>query len=146
MPTRAAKCALVEQTSETPCILGVSFGCDDQSQTMWARCRGWFRCGSRRADIPCGYPPGKPFYNCTCAPARDKHGYRHALMQPDMHADSPCGAEKRAMSSSHCPSHKWLDERVATSLYKRRMTFVNVGANKGYRVAEFLQIFHARFR
>jgi len=33
---------------------------------MWvANCRGFFECAGDR--IPCGYPPGLPFYNCSCS-------------------------------------------------------------------------------
>ena len=69
-------CTLVEQTSRAPCTLGVSFGCDAQSRTMWvANCRGSFQCGGpKSAVIPCGYPPGHDD-NCTCVPPRSRRPF-----------------------------------------------------------------------
>jgi len=33
---------------------------------MWvANCRGTFRCAGRK--VRCGYPPGRPAYNCSCS-------------------------------------------------------------------------------
>lgn len=67
-PSSSSSCMLIEQTSFAPCTLGVSFGCDEASQTMWVRnCRGRFRCLHRQQPTSCGYPPGRPFYNCSCS-------------------------------------------------------------------------------
>ena len=58
-------CELVKQASFSPCVLNRSFGCDPAGGSMWvANCRGTFECGSSTVD--CGYPPGKPAYNCSC--------------------------------------------------------------------------------
>ena len=46
----------------------VSFGCEAASQTMWVQnCRGHFQCLDRHHTTSCGYPPGEPFYNCSCS-------------------------------------------------------------------------------
>ena len=57
---------LVGQHSKQPCLRGVSFGCTG-SQSIWTRaCRGEFRCGINNPSFPCGYPPGRSSYDCSC--------------------------------------------------------------------------------
>jgi len=63
------QCKLKTQDSVAPCKLGRSFGCDLALGTMWVtNCRGVFRCGNN--SVPCGYPPGRAAYNCSCGRPR----------------------------------------------------------------------------
>ena len=51
-----------------------------------------------------------------------------------------CTRALQVACKSKCPSSRWQDV-IASQLVQSRMVFVNVGANKGYRVAEFLSRF-----
>jgi hypothetical protein len=56
-----------------------------------------------------------------------------------------CNASLRIAKRSGCPSAAWQDA-IAPLLarsHQGNLTLVNVGANKGYNVAEFLQRFHS---
>lgn len=59
-----------------------------------------------------------------------------------------CNASLLVAKRSGCPSSRWQDA-IAPLLHKQRLqqsgkplTFVNVGANKGYNVAEFMQRYY----
>ena len=45
-------CALLQQTSRTRCVHGVTYGCADDTSLWLKRCRGTFRCGNH--TIQCG--------------------------------------------------------------------------------------------
>lgn len=57
-----------------------------------------------------------------------------------------CNASLAVAKRSGCPSSRWQDEisplLVQALPLRANLTFVNVGANKGYNVAEFLQRYH----
>ena len=59
-----------------------------------------------------------------------------------------CNKSVLVAKHSGCPSSRWQDTvaPIVTSLAPpgANLTFVNVGANKGYNVAEFLQRYHHR--
>ncbi|KAL1514619.1 hypothetical protein AB1Y20_003713 [Prymnesium parvum] len=62
-----------------------------------------------------------------------------------------CNSSLQMARLSMCPAAAWLDlssqpliEHSALHRLGRPLTMVNVGANKGYNVAAFLQLFHAR--
>ena len=77
-----SSCALIVQDSRATCTLGVSFGCDAASQTMWVQnCRGRFQCLERHHHTLCGYPPGRPFYNCSCQRSRKAFKHKEVLAQ-----------------------------------------------------------------
>ena len=62
---------LVAQHSKKPCLAGISFGCSEDSRSIWTKnCRGEFRCGAEAPSFFCGYPPGQDSYRCSC----DSHG------------------------------------------------------------------------
>jgi FkbM family methyltransferase len=71
--------------------------------------------------------------------------------QPAAH---DCNASLLVAKRSGCPSSRWQDAIAsllvqhslahASSAQEANLTFVNVGANKGYNVAEFLQRYHQR--
>ena len=55
---------------------------------------------------------------------------------------SACNASLEVAKRSGCPAGRWQDviaPLLASTAKGRNLTFVNVGANKGYNVAEFLQ-------
>ena len=58
---------------------------------------------------------------------------------------SACNASLEVAKRSGCPAGRWQDviaPLLASTAKGRNLTFVNVGANKGYNVAEFMQRFH----
>ena len=57
-----------------------------------------------------------------------------------------CAHAEAVQRSSRCPSTAWLDHLANLLLDGGEATFVNVGANKGYNVAAFLERFHAPSR
>ena len=58
---------LVAQHSKKPCRPGISFGCSEDSRSIWTKnCRGEFRCGAESPSFFCGYPPGQDSYRCSC--------------------------------------------------------------------------------
>lgn len=63
-----------------------------------------------------------------------------AATEPMVFCWSP--AAKTIAANSGCPSSVWKDI-VSPSMLHSEMTFVNVGANKGFAVADFLQRFGA---
>ena len=73
---------------------------------------------------------------------------RREIMTPDVvcpcvnSSTSPdqCTRALQVACKSKCPSSHWQDV-IASQLIQSRMVFVNVGANKGYRIAEFLARF-----
>lgn len=58
-----------------------------------------------------------------------------------MAAKLGCDRTLQVARNSNCPNRTWLSA-VAPLLYDRNMVFINAGSNKGYHVAEFLQVFH----
>ncbi len=63
-------------------------------------------------------------------------------------APSVCNSEQVAMqvgmldkSQSKCPGHAWWPHFVAAAMTCRPVTVVNVGANKGYSLASFADLF-----
>ena len=59
-----------------------------------------------------------------------------------------CNASLSIARRSGCPSGRWQDSiadvLVQRSIGNASLLFINVGANKGYNVAEFMQRFHRR--
>ena len=70
VPNAAAstcEATLVAQHSKMPCLPGISFGCSEDSRSIWvANCRGRFRCLPGGEAFDCGYPPGRRHYDCSC--------------------------------------------------------------------------------
>lgn len=58
-----------------------------------------------------------------------------------------CNASLAVARRSGCPSSRWQDaiaQLLAASSAAPPLTYINVGANKGYNVAEFMQRYHSR--
>ena len=59
-------------------------------------------------------------------------------------SDAMCSPEPyglRTSKYSQCPSYGWLPQAVPhiLAIHPNRVTFLNVGANKGYDIVSFLQ-------
>lgn len=65
--------------------------------------------------------------------------------QPVVPSDRQCKAIMTIASSSKCPSDAWM-HAAAPMLMQPRMTLINVGANKGFHVNTFLQIFQSDWK
>jgi hypothetical protein len=66
-------------------------------------------------------------------------------------SSAQCNASLRVARRSGCPSPRWQDEiapilsaRLANGTSGDPFCYINVGANKGYNVAETLQRYHSR--
>ena len=144
----ACRVALVHQDSRAACVEGRSFGCyggDGQTRpTVWVRgCRGSFRCGlpstggggggdaTNPSVVECGFPPGSASYQCPCDGRRATNPAAPLLA-------SFLSVAKRSI----CPLAVWADV-VSPFLSRDNMVLVNVGANKGYAVQDFMQRYAA---
>ena len=68
---------LVEQLSIAPCIQSINFGCATHGRSVWVHnCRGMFQCTGEQHAFACGFPPGLPRYNCSCASSRPAKEHR----------------------------------------------------------------------
>ena len=54
-----------------------------------------------------------------------------------------CAAAMRIALNSSCPASRWMDVLAPLLAREEEMVFLNIGANKGYAVADFLQRFNA---
>lgn len=98
------QCELVKQASLATCELGRSFGCEQQH--MWvANCRGVFSCAGHR--VRCGYPPGRPAYNCSCTLPPSPRTWRP---EPVLDAASVSAA----LAASGPSPHVWLDIGISS--------------------------------
>ena len=83
-------------------------------------------------------PPGVSYLRSTVANTSSGNGY-HQLASSNVSV-ARCRLLEHIARSTNCPSDKWM-AKAATLLMRPAMTFVNIGANKGYTVNGFLQVF-----
>ena len=94
-------CVLLEQASRAHCTLDVSFGCDAVSRTMWVQnCRGSFRCLDGHQPTSCGWPPGLPFYNCSCSGLKSRRREASSAERAERGAEGQPPKETRARNEA----------------------------------------------
>ena len=77
-------------------------------RSMWvANCQGFFQCGGAR--VPCGYPPGLPFYNCSCGQScegsqRRAGQWRPTITKRDCYGPNVVGGAALVASSAVLPN------------------------------------------
>lgn len=62
---------------------------------------------------------------------------------PHAEGTQDCAAAMQIARNSACPASRWMDVLAPLLAREEDMVFLNIGANKGYAIADFLQRFNA---